>query len=57
MHIFLDPILIEYGPLRVSWYGLMYVFGFLISYFLVLHQIRKKDFGLSKPESKVFFSI
>ena len=55
MHIFIDPLLFEYGPLRVSWYGLMYVFGFLISYFLVLHQIRKKDFGLSKPEIENLF--
>jgi phosphatidylglycerol---prolipoprotein diacylglyceryl transferase len=50
MHVFIDPILIEYGPLRVSWYGLMYVFGFLISYFLVLYQIKKRNFGLSKEE-------
>jgi len=55
MHIFIDPILIEYGPLRVSWYGLMYVFGFLIAYFLVLYQIRRKDFGLSKPEIENLF--
>jgi len=50
MYAFIDPILIEYGPVRVSWYGLMYVFGFLISYFLVLYQIKRKDFGLSKGE-------
>jgi phosphatidylglycerol:prolipoprotein diacylglycerol transferase len=55
MHAFIDPILIEYGPFRVSWYGLMYVFGFLISYFLVLYQIRRKDFGLSKPEIESLF--
>lgn len=55
MHIFIDPILIEYGPLRVSWYGLMYVFGFLSAYFLVLYQIRRKDFGLSKPEIENLF--
>lgn len=55
MHAFIDPILIEYGPLRVSWYGLMYVFGFLISYLLVLYQIRRKDFGLSKPEIESLF--
>src|SRR4030042_5321112 len=55
MPIFIDPILISYGPLRVSWYGLMYVFGFLIAYFLVLYQIRRKDFGLSKPEIENFF--
>jgi phosphatidylglycerol---prolipoprotein diacylglyceryl transferase len=55
MHTFIDPILFEFGPLRVSWYGLMYVFGFLISYLLVLYQIRRKDFGLSKPEIENLF--
>jgi phosphatidylglycerol---prolipoprotein diacylglyceryl transferase len=55
MYIFIDPILIEYGPLRISWYGLMYVFGFLISYFLVLYQIRKRDFGLSKGDVENLF--
>jgi len=55
MHHIIDPILIEYGPLRVSWYGLLYVFGFLISYLLVLYQVRRKDFGLSKPEIENLF--
>jgi phosphatidylglycerol:prolipoprotein diacylglycerol transferase len=55
MSVFIDPILISYGPVRVSWYGLMYVFGFSISYFLVLYQIRRKDFGLSKPEIENLF--
>ncbi|MBP1713340.1 MAG: lgt [Deltaproteobacteria bacterium] len=55
MSVSIDPILISLGPLRISWYGLMYVFGFLISYFLVLYQIRRKDFGLSKPEIENLF--
>lgn len=35
----IDPVLIKLGPLQVRWYGLMYVLGFLSSYFLVRHQI------------------
>jgi phosphatidylglycerol:prolipoprotein diacylglycerol transferase len=50
MKVNIDPILIELGPIRVGWYGLMYVLGFLASYFLVRYQMRKKDFGLSKQE-------
>jgi phosphatidylglycerol---prolipoprotein diacylglyceryl transferase len=46
----INPILIEFGPFRLSWYGLMYVFGFAASYFLVLYQLKRKDFGLSKPD-------
>jgi len=50
MKVNIDPILVELGPIRVSWYGLMYVFGFLISYLLVRYQMKRKDFGVSKQE-------
>lgn len=50
MNVDIDPILIELGPIRVSWYGLMYVFGFFASYLLVRYQMKKKDFGVSKLE-------
>jgi phosphatidylglycerol:prolipoprotein diacylglycerol transferase len=45
-----DPILLQFGPIRVSWYGLMYVFGFIASYLLVLYQTRKRDFRLTRQE-------
>src|SRR4030066_2386956 len=50
MKVDIDPILIELGPIRVGWYGLMYVFVFLASYLLVRYQMKKKDFGVSKLE-------
>ncbi|MGQ9647148.1 MAG: prolipoprotein diacylglyceryl transferase [Thermodesulfobacteriota bacterium] len=50
MKVNIDPILFEVGPVRVGWYGLMYVLGFLASYLLVRYQMRKKDFDLSKSE-------
>ena len=50
MTININPILIELGPLRLSWYGLMYVFGFAASYLLVQYQMKRKDFGISKLE-------
>ena len=50
MKVNIDPILVEFGPIRLSWYGLMYVLGFFFSYLLVRYQIRRKDFGMSKPE-------
>jgi phosphatidylglycerol:prolipoprotein diacylglycerol transferase len=50
MKIDINPILIELGPFRVGWYGLMYVFGFLASYLLTRYQMKKKDFGVSKQE-------
>lgn len=42
----IDPNLIEFGPLKVRWYGLMYVLGFLASYLLIPHQDRARRQGL-----------
>ena len=50
MTVNIDPILIDLGIIRVSWYGLMYLFGFLASYLLVRYQMKRKDFGVSKFE-------
>ena len=55
MKVNIDPILIELGPIRVGWYGLMYVFGFLASYLLVRYQMKRKDFGISKIEVENFY--
>jgi len=50
MKVDINPILIDLGPIRLSWYGLMYVFGFFASYLLVRYQMKRKDFGVSKLE-------
>ena len=50
MKVNIDPILFELGPIRVGWYGLMYVFGFIASYLLVRYQLKKKDFGITRVE-------
>lgn len=36
----LDPILIELGPLKVHWYGVMYLLGFAAAWFLGRSRIR-----------------
>ncbi|MGQ9638429.1 MAG: prolipoprotein diacylglyceryl transferase [Thermodesulfobacteriota bacterium] len=50
MKVNIDPILFEVGPIRVGWYGLMYVFGFIASYLLVRYQLKRKDFGIHRVE-------
>jgi len=59
MTVNIDPILVDLGPIRVSWYGLMYVFGFFASYLLVRYQMKRKDFGISKldVENLYFYLI
>lgn len=43
----INPNIIEIGPLKVRWYGLMYVLGFLASYFLIPVQKRSREIGLT----------
>lgn len=50
MTINFNPIMIDLGPIRVSWYGMMYVLGFIGSYLLVRYQMKRKDFGVSRVE-------
>jgi len=42
----IGPTLIKIGPIQIRWYGLMYLFGFLASYFLIRRQRRARRIGL-----------
>jgi len=46
----IDPVLIKFGPLAVRWYGLMYIFGFVSSYLLVVHQIKKRALKIERTQ-------
>lgn len=39
------------GPLRVHWYGVMYGLGFLLTYFIVKAQVKRR--GIAMPEGDV----
>ena len=48
----IDPVLIHIGPLQIRWYGLMYVIGFLLAYYILLktssrrgHDLTRQDIG------------
>lgn len=57
MKVNLNPILIEFGPFRVSWYGLMYVFVFLASYLLVCYQLKKRILAFQNSRCMTSFLI
>jgi len=50
MTVNFNPIMIDLGLIKVSWYGMMYVLGFIGSYLLVRYQMKKKDFGITRIE-------
>ncbi len=44
----IDPSIIELGPFKLRWYGLMYVLGFLSAYFLIGAQEKARRLGLQE---------
>ncbi|MBS3125837.1 prolipoprotein diacylglyceryl transferase [Candidatus Woesearchaeota archaeon] len=46
----IDPVLFRIGPLEVRYYGIIYVLGFIIAYFMIQHLARKREMGLSKDD-------
>lgn len=44
----IDPVIFSIGPFAMRWYGLMYVFGFVSSYLLVVWQLKKKAFNITR---------
>lgn len=54
----INPNIIEIGPIKLRWYGLMYVLGFLASYFLISRQRRAREIGLQgKVLQDLFFYL
>jgi phosphatidylglycerol:prolipoprotein diacylglycerol transferase len=45
----IDPDIISIGPIKIRWYGAMYVFGFVLAYFLIQKQKRARQIGLTGP--------
>ena len=39
----MDPVLFEIGPLKVQYYGLMYLVAFAITYFLVVYRVKREE--------------
>ncbi|APC97880.1 prolipoprotein diacylglyceryl transferase [Francisella frigiditurris] len=45
----IDPVAISLGPLKVHWYGLMYLFGFAAGWILGVYRAKKPN-SIIKPE-------
>jgi phosphatidylglycerol:prolipoprotein diacylglycerol transferase len=42
----IDPVFLKLGPLQFRWYGLMYVLGFILSYFIIRSEVRRRKLEL-----------
>ncbi len=43
----LEPVLLQLGPLQIRWYGLMYVLGFLFTYYYMKRRIKNKHVNMT----------
>ncbi len=41
----IDPVALALGPLKIRWYGLMYLVGFAAAWFLARSRARRPEFG------------
>ncbi len=46
----IDPVFFQIGRLQFRWYGLMYILGFLCSYFIAVRISKHKGYGLTKND-------
>lgn len=55
----IDPSIVSFGPIKIRWYGVMYVVGFLAAYFLIQRQKRAKEIGLTAAVTQdlVFYLV
>lgn len=59
MHHNIDPLIFQLGPLQLRWYGLFYMSGFVITYFLTKKFIKEKYFSysLEKLDSLILYIL
>ncbi len=46
----IDPVFFHLGPVEFRWYGLMYVVSFIVAYFLITLNVKRKGIALSKDD-------
>ena len=50
----INPIIFSIGPISVAWYGLCYVISFIIGYFFVRKNLKKKNVVISNDHYESF---
>ena len=55
----IDPVIFAIGPLKVRWYGLMYVVGFLLGWWLARRRCQRPDSPVTpeQVDDLVFYSM
>ncbi|MAH33201.1 prolipoprotein diacylglyceryl transferase [archaeon] len=46
----IDPVLLSVGPFEIRYYGLFFVLGFVLAYFIINYLAKRKELPLSKDD-------
>ena len=46
----LDPVLLQVGPLEIRYYGLFYILGAIITFFILNYLVKKKQINISRED-------
>ena len=46
----IDPVLLRLGPFEIRYYGLFYLLGFVMAYFILNHLAKKRELNLDKDD-------
>lgn len=46
----INPALLKLGPFEIRYYGIIFVLGFILAYFIILHLVKKRDLELTKED-------
>ena len=55
----IDPVIFAIGPLKIRWYGLMYVIGFVLAWWLAKRRCRRSDSPINgeQVDDLVFYAL
>jgi len=55
----IDPILLQIGFIKIRWYGLMYVLGFLVAWWLARRRCQRADspISLAQVDDLIFYAM
>src|SRR3989338_1825292 len=46
----IDPVLLSLGPFQIRYYGLFWLIGFVMGYFLLIHLAKRKELSITKDD-------
>ena len=52
--MWIDPVIVSIGPFAIRWYGMMYILGFVIAYFMIKLEVKRKRINFTTQDINDF---